>query len=272
MNRHGSQRLVHMQRVIDEKLKWQDVLIELEEPYKDEWNGATYTRGIEQQIIDLNGVIYHGIILDDGSVETVGGYLTYGSVKTYEGFKDAEYSVMYKRYGIYGKARHHLYYNEKTCQVFALVRHPSVGEERVYSMDAIDVACWLSDIDNREEPITYDTELHSLAIGLPERIINIIARHLPGSPIDWIRCILAETLGDITLAGPPVGKPKEGDTAFTAEQVREGLDRIKSGETSPVADEPAPATAEQIREVVDRIKARNRENDKADSTGFNLVV
>jgi hypothetical protein len=142
-------------------------------------------------------------------------------------------------------------------------------------MTACDVAAWLSDIDNRDEPITYGSdpaagdwnakcEPRSIAIGLPMGLVGEIERRLPGHPIDWIRCILAEALGDITLAGPAVGKPKEVNAALTAEQVREALDRIKTGEATPAPDQPAPRTAERVRAVIDRIKARKSEHEKAD--------
>jgi hypothetical protein len=121
-------------------------------------------------------------------------------------------------------------------------------------MTACDVVAWLSDIDNREEPITYDTDPRSIAIGLPIEIVNAIEGQLTGNSIDWITCILAEALGDIALAGPPVGKPEDGDPAFSAEQVREALDRMKAGETCPALDRCSLVTAEQVRTAIDKIK------------------
>jgi hypothetical protein len=107
--------------------------------------------------------------------------------------------------------------------------HPSVCEEHFYSIDALDLVGWLSDIDNREEPITYEDEPRSIAIVLPIAIINTLERRLPGDSIDWIKCILAEALGDIALAGPPVWNSAR-DPAFSADEVREALAKIKSGE------------------------------------------
>jgi hypothetical protein len=104
--------------------------------------------------------------------------------------------------------------------------HPSVSQDYYYSMDALDVAQWLFDLDNREEPVRYEEEPQSLAIGIPMGIISAIERRLDGHPIDWVRCILAEALGDIQLAGSAVGV-KDGAPAFTAEQVRAALKGIQ---------------------------------------------
>jgi hypothetical protein len=241
----------------------------LDEPWRDEWNGAIVTHAIAYQIIDSSGTIYDGILEDDGRVTAFGGYGHYDSVKTYEGFEAAKDAEISKRYGPRGRTRHHLYYNAETGEVFGRASSGWCADEEIYSMTACDVAAWLSDIDNRDEPITYGCEPaagnespkcepQAIAIGLPVGLVEEIERRLPGHPIDWIRCILAEALGDITLAGPAVGKPKEGNPPLTAEQVREALDRIKTGEAPLTPDRPAPRTAEQVREVVDRITSEEQ--------------
>jgi hypothetical protein len=183
------------------------------------------------QIIDSDGVVYHGILEDDGCITASGGYCHFDSTKTYEGFGVAKEAGISKRYG-HSKTRNYLHYHQKTGEVFGRASHPNGSDEHIYSMNTCDVAVWLSDIDNREEPITYETDPRSIAIGLPIEIVNTIERHLPGNAIDWIRCILAEAVGNITLAGPPVGK-STGDPAFTAEQVKEALGKTKAGEMSP---------------------------------------
>jgi hypothetical protein len=254
MKKHKSQRLISIQRVIDEKLEWKAVRVELEEPYKEEWDDIIHTHRIEYQIVDAEGTIYHGIIEEDGRVMTGGGYCRYDSIKIYEAFWVAEDAGMSKRHGPRGRTRHHLHCNWETGEVFGRASSPSSGDEQIYSMNACDVAAWLSDIDNREEPITYDTDPRSIAIGLPIEIVNAIEGQLTGNSIDWIRCILAEALGDIALAGPPVGKPEDGDPAFSAEQVREALDRIKAGEMCPAPDRCSLVTAEQVRIGIDKIK------------------
>jgi hypothetical protein len=264
MTKFKSQNLIPIQKMTDKKLQWQGVRTKSEEPFKDEQSGIIYTHGMASRIVDTDGTIYDGIIEEDGSVTTDGGYGHFDSVKTCEAFGAAEDFGMSKRYGPRGRTRHHLYYNRETGEVFGRASLPS-GDERIYAMNACDVAAWLSDIDNRWEPITYDSDPRAIVIGVPIEIFNTIERRLPGIAIDWIRCILAEALGDIALAGPPVGKPKEGDPAFTAEQVREALDRIKTEEATPTPDQRAPRTAEQIREVIDRIKAGIAENEKANS-------
>jgi len=272
MKNREPKRLISSRRVIEENLEWQDVKVKLDEPCRDPWNGAIVTHAIAYQIIDPSGTIYDGIIEEDGRVTAFGGYGHYDSVKTHDAFEAAEDAGISKRYGPRGRTRHRLYYNAETGEVFG--RASSGADEEIYSMSACDVAAWLSDIDDRDEPVTYDyepaagdgsakCETRSIAIGLPVGIVGEIERRLPGHPIDWIRCILAEALGDITLAGPPVGKPEERDPALTAEQVREALDRIKTGEATPAPDQPAPRTAEQIREVIERIKARKSEHDNA---------
>ncbi len=189
---------------------------------------------IDFQIIDAAGNVYHGIIEDNGSVERAGWFITYDSVKTYEGYKGVEPSGVFKRYGIYNKAQHHLYHHPETRDMFVHVVNPSVVEERVYSIDAFDIACWMFEIDTRAEPIIYETEdaPSSTAVSLPLELAYAIGR-LPGDAIDWIRCILAEAVGDIALAGPPVETPKEGPPAYTAEQVREALAALRAGEKVP---------------------------------------
>ncbi len=224
-------RIISAKRVIDENLHWKDVQIELEEPYKDQEIGLLHTHSLDMQIIDSDGVVYHGILEDEGCITASGGYCHFDSAKTYEGFGAAEQAGISKRYGR-SKTRHYLHYNQKTGEAFGRASHPNVSDEHIYSMNACDVAAWLSDIDNREEPITYETDPRSIAIGFPIEIVNTIERHLPGDAIDWIRCILAEAVGNSTLAGPPVGK-STGDPAFTAEQVKEALGKIKAGEMSP---------------------------------------
>jgi hypothetical protein len=207
--------LISRQRVIDEKLDWRDVTT-----VKDG------TRHVDVHIIDAKGAIYHGVLEDDGTVSTGGDEyaMTFDSVQTYEGFSGAESTGISKRYGR-GRTRHDLYHNSETGQVFDLVVHPNVsGDERLNVMDACDVLQWLVDIDNRDEPVRYDIEPRALAISLPIKIINAIERRLPsGHAIDWVRCILAEALGDIALAGPAVNSGGAGAPAFTPAQVREAL-------------------------------------------------
>jgi hypothetical protein len=245
-------KLISVQRVINEELEWQDVQIELEEPLVDEWSGVTHSHALDMRIIDAQGVVYHGIIEDDGRVTAFGGYCHFDSVKTYESFGAAEEAGIYKRYGR-GKTRHYLYFNRETGEIFGRASHPNVSDERFYSMDACDVAAWLSDIDNREEPIIYDTDPRSIAIGLPIEIVDAIEGQLPGNAIDWIRCILAEAVGDITRAGAPVGSGGESaDPRFTTEQVEEAItkmksravvDKMKPRETKPERNEPRSGPA-----------------------------
>jgi hypothetical protein len=217
--------LITRQRVNDEDLRWQKI---------DQGRDEDGIKHIDLQIIDAAGNVYHGIIQDNGSVEGDGGIITYDSVKTYEGYKGAEPSGMFKRYGIYNKTQHHLYHHPETRDMFVRVVHPSVGEERVYSIDAAEIALWMLEIDTRAEPIIYKTEdaLDSTAVSLPLELAYAIG-WLPGNAIDWIRCILAEAVGDIALAGPPVETPKEGPPAYTAEQVREALAALRAGEKVP---------------------------------------
>ncbi len=117
-------------------------------------------------------------------------------------------------------------YTPDTRQVFVYAVNPSASDEYYYSMDALDVAQWLFDIDNREEPVRWDEEPRSLAVGIPIGIINEVERHLDGDSIDWVRCILAEALGNMQLAGGAVGV-RDGVPAFTAEEVREALKVIQ---------------------------------------------
>jgi hypothetical protein len=93
--------------------------VELEEPYKEEWDDIIHTHCIEYQIIDAGGTIYHGIIEDDGRVTSFGGYGHYDSIKTYKGFEAAESAGMSKRHGPYGRTRHHLHCNWETAEVSA---------------------------------------------------------------------------------------------------------------------------------------------------------
>jgi hypothetical protein len=219
--------LIDRHRVTEENLEWKDVQIPCARPYKDERRGTVYTPIVEGQLIDATGTVYHAILEEDGRVTTPGGEAVFDSVETYEGFGAAEPAGISKRFGR-RRTSHELYIDNKTRRVFVRASHPSVCEEDFYSIDAFDLVGWLSDIDNREEPIIYEDEPRSVAIGLPIGIINTIERMLPGSSIDWIRCILAEALGNIALAGPPVWN-STGGPAFSADEIREALAKIKSG-------------------------------------------
>jgi hypothetical protein len=123
-----------------------------------------------------------------------------------------------------------MFYNRETRQVFVHAVHPSVSDDYYYSMDAVDVAEWLFDVESREEPVRYDDEPQAFAVGIPSGVVNAIERHLDGNPIDWVRCILAEALGDMQLAGGAMGV-RDGAPAFTVEQVRaarKGLQETKA--------------------------------------------
>jgi hypothetical protein len=210
--------------VIDEKLEWREV-----KTIKDG------TAVIVMQIIDAQGASYVGVIEADGRVSTGGDEYgqIFASVQMYKGFSSAEDTGISKRYGNQ-RTRHHLFCNGKTRQIFALASHPDVsgGDEHLYQMDACDVVAWLSDLDNRDEPVRYEIEPSALAISLPIEIINVIEGRLPsGDAIDWVRCILAEALGDIALAGPAVGSGGAGAPAFTAAQVREALAVLVKNDT-----------------------------------------
>lgn len=252
--------LITDQRVKDENLKSQYVPVELDPPQVID--GETFTYAEQAQVIDAEGNVYLGIVEDTGAVTTNGGYTHYDSVATLEGLVNAEPAGMSKRFGKHGRTRHTMYYNPETRQVFVHAVNPSASDDYNYSMDALDVAEWLFDVDNREEPIRYDDEPKAFAVGIPLGIVAAIEDHLPGNSIDWMRCILAEALGDIQLAGAAVGVG-EGAPAFTAEQVREALQHIREPKPVPPAssdrhpdEDPPVRTEEEVRAVIERIKAK----------------
>jgi len=254
--------LITAQRVKDEKLEWQDIRVELEPPRVADDEILTYV--LQSQIIDSEGNIYHGIIDDDGTVIAAGGNTRYDSVWTFHGFPGSEPSGLSKRFGIYNKTRHTMFYNPETRQVFAHAVHPSVSNDHYYSMDALDVAQWLSDVDNREEPVRYDNEPQSFAVGIPDGIVSAIEQHLDGNPINWVRCILAEALGDLQLAGSAVGV-KDGAPAFTAEQVRGALKSIQETKVKAIQDPPGFSAA--IEEAVQGLTSRrHRRNGRRPMT------
>jgi len=216
----------------------------------------TFTHALQSQIIDAEGNIYHGIIEDNGAVTAAGGCTRYGSVTTFEGIAKAEPAGMSKRFGIHNKTRHTMFYNPETRQIFVHAVHPSVFEDYYYSMDALDVAEWLFDVDNREEPIRYDDEPKAFAVGIPLGVMNAIERHLDGNSIDWVRCILAEALGDMQLAGGAVGV-RDGPPAFTVEQVRAALKGIQ--ETNAKATQEVKAFSAAVNDAAQENRATEEE-------------
>ena len=246
------------QRVKDEGLEWQDIRVELDPPHIID--SETFTHALQSQIIDAEGNVYHGIIEDNGTVTAAGGYTRYDSVATFGGVAKAEPAGMSKRFGIYNKTRHTMFYNSQTRQVFVHAVHPSVSDDYYYSMDPLDVVGWLFDVDNREEPVRYDDEPQAFAVGIPSGVMNAIEQHLDGNPIDWVRCILAEALGDMQLAGGAVGV-RDGAPAFTPEQVRAALNGIQETKAvspasidRPEEKDPLARTAEQLRAIIKRIR------------------
>jgi hypothetical protein len=117
-------RIISAKKVIGENLCWKDVEIELEEPYKDQGSGLLHTHSLDMQIIDSEGVVYHGILEDHGCITASGGYCHFDSTKTYEGFGAAKEAGISKRYGRI-KTRHYLHYNEKTGSFW-----PRIASER----------------------------------------------------------------------------------------------------------------------------------------------
>jgi len=225
-NERKSTQLITAQRVKDEGLVWQDVRVELDPPHVVD--DETLTSALQSRIIDAAGNVYHGVIEENGRVTAAGGYDHYDSVATFEGLAKCEPSGVSKRFGILNPTRHTMFYNPDTGDVLVHARHRSASEQFYYSMDAADVAQWLFDIDNREEPVRYDHEPQSFAVSIPAAIITAIERQFEGNPIDWVRCILAAALGDIELAGGAVGV-RDGAPAFTVQQVRAALNHIGGG-------------------------------------------
>jgi hypothetical protein len=230
--KENTMQLIAAQRVKDENFEWRHVSVEYNPPYVI--NGVTYTHALQSQIIDAEGNVYRGIIEDNGTVTADDGYSRYDCVATFEEFGKSEPAGMSKRFGIYNKTRHTMYYNRETRQVFVSAVHPNASGDYYYSMDALGVAEWLFDVDNREELVRYDEEPQAFAVGIPLGIMSAIEQHLDGHPIDWVRCILAEALGDLPLAGSAVGV-RDGAPAFTAEQVRAALKGIQENKTRSAA-------------------------------------
>ena len=209
-------RFVSEQRFNDEDLVWgaiteADLIIDPEL-----FKHAYY------KIVDADGVVYTGIIKEDGRVDD--GYTTWDSLDTYERFDQPAKAVADTQAGY---IRETLYWNRDTNQFFVEYSHKNVCEVWIWSVPAEDIAGWFITLGERDVIALPETD--HLVISLPRKLQQDIAKVAYAERIserDWIARRLGECVSD---ERSPASLAKQEDyTGVDKTRVAEILARILS--------------------------------------------
>ena len=179
-------RFISEQRFNDEDLVWgaiteADLIID-PELFKHAYH----------KIVDADGVVYTGIIKEDGRVDD--GYTTWDSLDTYERF-DQPAKVIADKHS--GRHRETLYWNSDTNQFFVEYSHKNVCEVCIWSVPAEHIAHWF--ITLGEQEVIELPETDHLVISLPRKLQQDIAKVAYAERIserDWIARRLGECVSD----------------------------------------------------------------------------
>ena len=208
-------RFISEQRFNDEDLVWgaiteADLIID-PELFKHAYH----------KIVDADGVVYTGIIKEDGRVDD--GYTTWDSLDTYERF-DQPAKVIADKHS--GRHRETLYWNRDTNQFFVEYSHKNVCQVCIWSVPAEDIADWFITLGEQEVIALPETD--HLVISLPRKLQHDIANVAYAERIserDWIARRLGECVSD---ERSPASLAKQEDYTVDKTRVAEILARILS--------------------------------------------
>jgi hypothetical protein len=210
-------RFISEQRFNDENLVWQDAITEADRIIDPELFKHAYYK-----IVDADGVVYTGIIKEDGRVDD--GYTTWDSLDTYKRFDQPAKAVADKQAGY---IRETLYWNRDTNQFFVEYSHKNVCEVCIWSVPAEHIADWFITLGEREVIALPETD--HLVISLPRKLQQDIAKVAYAERIserDWIARRLGECVSD---ERSPASLAKQEDyTGVDKTRVAEILARILS--------------------------------------------
>jgi len=180
-------RFISEQRFNDEELVWRDAITEPDRIIDPELFKHAYYK-----IVDADGVVYTGIIKEDGRVDD--GYTTWDSLDTYERF-DQPAKVIADKHS--GRHRETLYWNRDTNQFFVEYSHKNVCEVCIWSVPAEHIADWFITLGERQVIALPETD--HLVISLPRKLQQDIAKVAYAERIserDWIARRLGECVSD----------------------------------------------------------------------------
>jgi hypothetical protein len=209
-------RFISEQRFNDEDLVWgaiteADLIID-PELFKHAYH----------KIVDADGVVYTGIIKEDGRVDD--GYTTWDSLDTYKRFDQPAKVIADKNSG---RHRETLYWNRDTNQFFVEYSHKNVCEVSIWSVPAEHIADWFITLGEQEVIALPETD--HLVISLPRKLQQDIAKVSYAERIserDWIARRLGECVSD---ERSPASLVKQEDyTGVDKTRVAEILARILS--------------------------------------------
>jgi hypothetical protein len=210
-------RFVSEQRFNDENLVWQDAITEADRIIDPELFKHAYYK-----IVDADGVVYTGIIKEDGRVDD--GYTTWDSLDTYERFDQPAKAVADKEAGY---IRETLYWNRDANQFFVEHSRKNRCQVCIWSMSAEDVVDWFVTLNEGE--VIELPETGHLTISLPRKLqqgITKVAYAERISEKDWIARRLGECVSD---ERSPASLAKQEDyTGVDKTRVAEILARILS--------------------------------------------
>jgi hypothetical protein len=173
------------------------------------------------KIVDADGVVYTGIIKEDGRVDD--GYTTWDSLDTYKRFDQPAKVIADKNSG---RHRETLYWNRDTNQFFVEYSHKNVCQVCIWSVPAEHIADWFITLGERE--VIALPESDHLVISLPRKLQQDIAKVAYAERIserDWIARRLGECVSD---ERSPASLAKQEDYTVDKTRVAEILARILS--------------------------------------------
>ena len=234
-------RFVSEQRFNDEDLVWgaiteADLIIDPEL-----FKHAYY------KIVDADGVVYTGIIKEDGRVDD--GYTTWDSLDTYERFDQPAKAVADTQAGY---IRETLYWNRDTNEFFVEYSHKNVCEVCIWSVPAEHIADWFVTLNEGE--VIELPETGHLTISLPRKLQQDIAKvaHAEGiSERDWIARRLDECVSD-ERSPASLAKQEEDNTRATeilAHILSKSADREGGGIRQRFGETETQATTASQAEV-----------------------
>ena len=208
-------RFISEQRFNDEDLVW-GAITEADRIIDPELFKHAYYK-----IVDADGVVYTGIIKEDGRVDD--GYTTWDSLDTYERF-DQPAKVIADKHS--GRHRETLYWNRDTNQFFVEYSHKNVCEMCIWSIPAEHIADWFVTLNEGE--VIELPETGHFTLSLPRKLQQDISKVAYAERIserDWIARRLGECVSD---ERSPASLAKQEDYGVDKTRVAEILARILS--------------------------------------------
>jgi hypothetical protein len=263
----GSVRLISERRVRDEKLEWLKPMIA--------GDNLSYEHAVDLtqdlyagrcKIVDADGVVYDGILGEDGTVDE--GWFGYDSPKTFEYFsrykdeynslpKDAsrEPSFVYVAETCLGKMHYLLRQEKTTGQLFLHSYHRQVSPSDFIAAVATvqQLASWLFDLHEQRTVIFPQTG--HLVVNLPEELrwqIERLAGLAGRSERDWIVERLTEcTQDERSIATLAKEQELRSSRDATAKEIIERLKERQAAALKAADNE----VARQVDETEPRRKA-----------------